>query len=96
MFYLFEDHFVFKDEKDGKNIDVYVKIDNSIGLENIDNILPNANGVFLHRPKLSMEIGHDRIFRAQKIVLSKCNIVSLVANDFTKVKRFAFISTRHV
>lgn len=84
MFYLFENRFVFKDEKDGNNIDVYVKIDNSIGLENIDKILPNANGVFLNRLKLSMEIGHDRIFRAQKIVLSKCNIVSSVATIFYK------------
>ncbi|XP_050440040.1 pyruvate kinase-like [Adelges cooleyi] len=59
----------------GLDIDFYAKIDNSIGLENIDEILPIVDGVFLDLPSLSMEIGHDKIFIAQKIILSKCNIV---------------------
>jgi pyruvate kinase len=35
-----------------------------------------VDGVFLNRPNLSMEVGHDKIFLVQKIILSKCNIVS--------------------
>ncbi|XP_026806465.1 pyruvate kinase-like [Rhopalosiphum maidis] len=58
----------------GGDIGLYAKIDNSVGLENIDDILTVVDGVFLNRPNLSMEVGHDKIFLAQKIVLSKCNL----------------------
>lgn len=66
----------FKDLENGNDIDLYVKIDNSIGLENIDEIIPEVDGVFLHCPNLSMEVRCDRIFLVQKIILSKCIIVS--------------------
>ncbi|XP_060866433.1 pyruvate kinase-like [Metopolophium dirhodum] len=58
----------------GRDISLYAKIDNSVGLENMDDIIPGVDGVFLNRPNLSMEVGHDKIFLAQKIVLSKCNL----------------------
>ncbi|XP_025198002.1 pyruvate kinase-like [Melanaphis sacchari] len=58
----------------GGNISLYAKIDNTVGLENFDDILPVVDGVFLNRPNLSMEIGYDKIFLAQKIILSKCNV----------------------
>ncbi|VVC45084.1 Pyruvate kinase,Pyruvate kinase-like, insert domain,Pyruvate/Phosphoenolpyruvate kinase-like [Cinara cedri] len=62
-------------QEKGKDINLYAKIDNSVGLENIDQIIQIADGIFLDRPNLSMEIGVDNIFLAQKIVLSKCNII---------------------
>ncbi|XP_022172345.1 pyruvate kinase-like [Myzus persicae] len=58
----------------GSDISLYAKIDNTVGLENMDDIIPGVDGVFLNRPNLSMEVGHDKIFLAQKIVLSKCNL----------------------
>ncbi|XP_001944086.1 pyruvate kinase isoform X2 [Acyrthosiphon pisum] len=58
----------------GRDISLYAKIDNTVGLENMDDIIPGVDGVFLNRPNLSMEVGHDKIFLAQKIVLSKCNL----------------------
>ncbi|KAL4142261.1 hypothetical protein QTP88_004755 [Uroleucon formosanum] len=58
----------------GRDINLYAKIDNTVGLENIDDFIPGVDGVFLNRPNLSMEVGHDKIFLAQKIVLSKCNL----------------------
>lgn len=67
----------FKVQENGNDIDLYAKIDNSIGLENIDEIISVADGIFLHCPNLSMEVGCDRIFLVQKIVLSKCIIVSV-------------------
>lgn len=60
----------------GKTIDLLAKIDNSVGLENIDEIISTADGVCLHRQNLSMEIGNGKIILAQKMILSKCNIVS--------------------
>ncbi|XP_026820471.1 pyruvate kinase-like [Rhopalosiphum maidis] len=73
---LFFDHVrKFVGTERGGDISLYAKIDNSVGLENIDDILPGVDGVFLNRPNLSMEVGHDKIFLAQKIILSKCNIV---------------------
>jgi len=68
-------YFNFKGIEQGGDINLYAKIDNSVGLENIDDILTGVDGVFLNRPNLSMEVGHDKIFLAQKIVLSKCNLV---------------------
>ncbi|XP_060835514.1 pyruvate kinase-like [Rhopalosiphum padi] len=65
----------FVSMEQGKDIVLYAKIDNTVGLENIDDILTVADGVFLNRPNLSMEVGHDKIFLVQKIVLSKCNLV---------------------
>ncbi|XP_026820468.1 pyruvate kinase-like [Rhopalosiphum maidis] len=64
----------FVDSERGGYIALYAKIDNIVGLENFDDILPVVDGVFLNRPNLSMEVGHDKIFLAQKIVLSKCNV----------------------
>ncbi|XP_060844178.1 pyruvate kinase-like [Rhopalosiphum padi] len=73
---LFFDHVrKFVGTERGGDISLYAKIDNSVGLENIDDILPCVDGVFLNRPNLSMEVGHDKIFLVQKIILSKCNIV---------------------
>lgn len=68
----------FLDTERGGDISLYAKIDNTVGLENFDDILPVVDGVFLNRPNLSMEVGHDKIFLAQKIVLSKCNVVSFM------------------
>ncbi|CAH1731973.1 hypothetical protein AGLY_015454 [Aphis glycines] len=64
----------FVNTERGGDISLYAKIDNTVGLENFDDILPVVDGVFLNRPNLSMEVGHDKIFLAQKIVLSKCNV----------------------
>ncbi|KAE9541213.1 hypothetical protein AGLY_004458 [Aphis glycines] len=64
----------FVNIEQGGDISLYAKIDNSVGLENIDDVLTGVDGVFLNRPNLSMEVGHDKIFLAQKIVLSKCNL----------------------
>lgn len=74
-------------QENGNDIDLYAKIDNSIGLENIDEIISVADGVFLHCPNLSMEIGCDRICMAQKKILSKCIIVSF---RFTYLFKFNF------
>lgn len=64
-------------QENGNDIDLYAKIDNSIGLENIDEIISVADGVFLHCPNLSMEFRCDRTFLVQKKILSKCIIVSI-------------------
>ncbi|KAL5240901.1 hypothetical protein ACI65C_008311 [Semiaphis heraclei] len=61
----------------GRDISLFAKIDNTVGLENIDDIIPGVDGMFLNRPNLSMEVGHDKIFLAQKIVLSKCNLAGI-------------------
>ncbi|XP_050527313.1 pyruvate kinase-like isoform X2 [Daktulosphaira vitifoliae] len=72
----------------GQDIDLYAKIDNSVGFDNINEIIPNADGIFLDLPNLSMEIGHEKIFIAQKIILSKCNIMGKAA-----VTHGAFLSS---
>ncbi|XP_073827086.1 pyruvate kinase-like [Musca autumnalis] len=57
----------------GKEIKVIAKIDSHLGLQNIDEILPAADGVLFDRADLSIEIPTAKIFLAQKAIAERCN-----------------------
>lgn len=57
----------------GKHILVIASIDTVLGLDNIDQILCEADGIFLDRSVLSTDLPVEKIFIAQKIILAKCN-----------------------
>lgn len=59
----------------GKHILVFACIDSVLGLDNIDEILDEADGIFLDRCVLSCDLPVEKIFIAQKTILSKCNTV---------------------
>lgn len=56
----------------GKHILIFACIDTELGLDNIDNILSEADGIYLDRSLLITDIPVEKVFIAQKLILAKC------------------------
>ncbi|CAH0401182.1 unnamed protein product [Chilo suppressalis] len=57
----------------GKHVLVFASITTVRGLDNIDGILKEADGIYFDRNELSIDLCVEKIFIAQKKVLAKCN-----------------------
>ncbi|XP_030762971.1 pyruvate kinase-like [Sitophilus oryzae] len=82
--------------EDGDKISIISKIENSLAVENIDEIIACSDAIFVDCERLLVEIPKEKVFLVQKSILAKCNLSGVPVICSTNINNVASLSKSEV
>lgn len=75
----------FLEENGGGDISIIAKIENQVGIDNLEEIAKHVDGIMVARGDLGVEIDYDKLPTVQKSIIRKCNKLGKLAVTATEM-----------